>query len=81
MHFSSQQHEMLGCMFVTCIDICKHIIFTVQSDHHGTSIRFHFHVRLKPLCNMFYRYHQIGVSLECLFNKEMKVQQMLTLTA
>ena len=50
MHFSSQQHEMLGCMFVTCIDICKHIIFTVQSDHHGTSIRFHFHVRLKPLC-------------------------------
>ena len=43
-------NAMLGCMFVTYIDKCKHIMFTVQSDHHGTSIRFQFHVRLKPLC-------------------------------
>ena len=25
---------MFGCMFVTYTDICKHIMFTVQSDHH-----------------------------------------------
>ena len=42
-------NAMLGCMFVTYTDICKHIMITVQSDHHGTSIRFHFHVRLRPL--------------------------------
>ena len=42
-------NAMLGCMFVTYTDICKDIMFTVQADHHGTSIRFHFHVHLKPL--------------------------------
>ena len=42
-------NAMLGCMFVTCTDKCKHIMFTVQADHHGTSTRFHFHERLKPL--------------------------------
>ena len=54
-------YAMLGCMFVTYTDICKHSMFTVQSDHHGTSIRFQFHVRLKPLwykrglrCGAFY---------------------------
>ena len=42
---------MLGCMFVTYTDICKHIMFTVQANHHGISVRFHFYVRPKPLCN------------------------------
>ena len=42
-------NAMLGCMFVTYTDICKHIMFTVQADHHSTSGRFHFHVRPKPL--------------------------------
>ena len=42
-------NAILGCMFVTYTNIFKHIMFTVQSDHHGTSIRFHFHVCLKPL--------------------------------
>ena len=37
-------NAMLGCMFVTYTDICKHIMFTVQADHHGTSVRFHFHI-------------------------------------
>ena len=44
-------NTMLGCMFVTYTDICKHIMFPVQADHHGTSVRFHFHVRPKPLCS------------------------------
>ena len=43
-------NAMLGCMFVNDTNICKHIMFTVQASHHGTSIGFHFHVRLKPLC-------------------------------
>ena len=43
-------NAMLGCMFVTYTDLCKHIMFTVQAGHHGTSVRFHFHVRPKPLC-------------------------------
>ena len=45
-------NAMLGCMFVTYTDICKHIMFTVRADHHGTSTRFHFHVGLKPLCDI-----------------------------
>ena len=26
-----------GCIFVTYIDICKYIMFTVQADHHNIS--------------------------------------------
>ena len=37
---------MPGCLFVTCIHICKLIMFTVQSDYHGT--RFPFQIGLKP---------------------------------
>ena len=33
-------NTMHGCIFVTYNDICKHIMFTVQADHHGTSTRF-----------------------------------------
>ena len=44
-------NNLLGCMFVTYTDICKHMMFTVQADLHGTSTRFHFHVRLKQLCH------------------------------
>ena len=41
---------ILDCMFVTYND--KHIMLTVQADHHSTSVRFHFHVVPKPLCKM-----------------------------
>ena len=41
-------NAIFGCMYT---DICKHIMFTVRADHHGTSIIFHFHVCLKALWN------------------------------
>ena len=47
-------NTMLGCIFVTYTDICKHMMFTVQADLHGTSTRFHFHVCLKPLCRRLF---------------------------
>ena len=43
-------NAMLGFIFVTYTDICEPIMFTVQANHQGTSTRFHFHVRLKPMC-------------------------------
>ena len=37
-------NTMHGCAFVTYIYTFKHIMFTVQADHQGTSTTFHFHV-------------------------------------
>ena len=36
-------NAMLGCMCVTYTDICKHIMFTVPANHHGTCTSFQFH--------------------------------------
>ena len=41
-------NAMHDCIF----DICKTIMFTVRADHHGTSTRFNFHIRLKHLCSI-----------------------------
>ena len=46
--------------------ICKHSMFTMQADHHGTSIRSHFHVCLKPLCSGTY----LEVNLFCILKEQ-----------
>ena len=47
-------NAMHGCIFVTYIDICSHIMFPMKADHHGTSVRFPLHIGLKPLCTVKY---------------------------
>ena len=38
-------------IFVTYIGACYQIMLAMRADHHGTNVRFQFHVCLKQLCN------------------------------
>ena len=38
------------CIIVTSIGLCYQIMFAMRADHHGTNVRYQFHVCLIQLC-------------------------------